>query len=195
MLQVQAGIAQQAAQAPLASVQATAQAPVLPVPVQATSAQQGQAPAPTLAAALPTRLVPDRIPAAILPLAPLAAAAAAPTLATAAQPTRLVPDQTSASILPLAPSVAAGGNAAGAPGPAKETALVPGIVQAPVQAAPASPAWGQPVPVLTPSPAVAFTLALTGPSADVLMPSERAAIQAAIAQAIPSVSEFPLQPE
>lgn len=56
-----------------------------------------------------------------------------------------------------------------------------------------SPAWGQPVPIQTPGPApISFTLALTGPDADVLMPSERAAIQSTIAQAIPSVSESPL---
>lgn len=75
--------------------QTTAQAPA--APIQAALAPAEFAPAPKLG-----RLVPDRSPAAILPLAP------------------------------SAPAAAMAGVNAMAPAPIKDTTLVPGIVQGPV---------------------------------------------------------------
>lgn len=63
--------------------------------------------------------------------------------------------------------------------------------QAPAPVVAAQPSWGEPVPVQTPTSGVSLTLALVGPNSAALTPSDRAAIQAAMAQAIPGISARP----
>lgn len=47
------------------------------------------------------------------------------------------------------------------------------------------------MPNQTPSPGVTITMALVGPNLAALTPADRAAIQSAMAQAIPSISASP----
>ena len=48
------------------------------------------------------------------------------------------------------------------------------------------------MPNQTPSPGVTMTMALVGPNSAALTPADRAAIQAAMAQAIPGISARPI---